>query len=231
MKFIIQTINNKVLHDFSFTLRESIRYRNWYYNNDDDVIIYTDNEPVYIEHTVPVGSVEFVSNYLRKYHNITPKPINVPKELYSFTNREVFVGDQNTQVDGNIFCKSHDVIKRFSGVIDDTARLDGGVYQFSETINIDSEYRCFVFQNELVGLQNYSGDFCLFPDISRIRSMIDAYQESAPVAYTLDVGINSEDTFVIEVHDFFSCGLYGFSDLNLLPLMFYRWFKEYISKR
>ena len=38
--------------------------------------------------------------------------------------------------------------------------------------------------------------------------------------YTLDVGINSEKTFVIECHRFFSCGLYGYCDHNTIPIMF-----------
>jgi len=60
-------------------------------------------------------------------------------------------------------------------------------------------------------------------------NMIKTFKPEAPVAYTLDVGINNRSTFVIEVHDFFACGLYGFADLNLLPLMFYRWFKEFMK--
>jgi hypothetical protein len=59
--------------------------------------------------------------------------------------------------------------------------------------------------------------------------MIKAYSKEAPVAYTLDVGVNKKHTFIIEAHDFFSCGLYGFADLKLLPLMFYRWFRDYIN--
>lgn len=30
MKFLIQTIDNKMIHDFSFTLIEAIRYRKWF---------------------------------------------------------------------------------------------------------------------------------------------------------------------------------------------------------
>ena len=56
----------------------------------------------------------------------------------------------------------------------------------------------------------------------------------APVAYTLDIGVKwkegGNETFVIECHDFYSCGLYGFSDLNKLPFMFNRWHLEHINK-
>ncbi len=36
----------------------------------------------------------------------------------------------------------------------------------------------------------------------------------------------SGDTVVLEVHDFFSCGLYGFNDLQKLPLILYSWYNN-----
>jgi len=59
------------------------------------------------------------------------------------------------------------------------------------------------------------------------KSMIEAY-ESAPNAYTLDVGVHDERVFPIETHLMMSVGLYGFSDHRILPYMFYRCNKEYI---
>ena len=42
-------------------------------------------------------------------------------------------------------------------------------------------------------------------------------------AYTLDFSISKEHgTFVLEAHRFYSCGLYGFSDYQILPWMFIR---------
>jgi len=38
------------------------------------------------------------------------------------------------------------------------------------------------------------------------------------------------ETFVIEVHDFFSCGLYGFADHSIYPNMLHRWFWQYIQR-
>ena len=88
----------------------------------------------------------------------------------------------------------------------------------SEYIDIDSEWRAFVFNNELVGLHNYSGDFTIFPDVKLIKIMIKDFNYNG--AYTLDIGVNLKGTFIIECHDFFSCGLYGFEDYKLLPKMF-----------
>jgi len=62
-----------------------------------------------------------------------------------------------------------------------------------------------------------------------IKQMIQDYK-SAPKAYTLDVGINEKGTFIIECHTFFSCGLYGFTDYKLLPLMFISAWNELVNK-
>ena len=45
----------------------------------------------------------------------------------------------------------------------------------------------------------------------------------------LDVGINENGTFVLECHNFFSCGFYGFSNHQLIPLMFKSWFRECVK--
>jgi len=62
MKFLIQTINGKVKHDFSITLLESIEYHNWMRKDNDMAVIFTDGAMV--PDCLPVGSVEFVSRYL-----------------------------------------------------------------------------------------------------------------------------------------------------------------------
>jgi ATP-grasp domain, R2K clade family 2 len=138
--------------------------------------------------------------------------------------------------DGEFFIKSNDRIKGYSTFVGVANGLyfpfdiPDGNYQISEKINIDSEWRAFVYDGKLVGLQNYSGDFTRFPDIRTIKGMIEMYK-SSPIAYTLDIGINDDSgTFVIECHDFFSVGLYGFADYKRLPHMFYQWFQEYIKK-
>jgi len=88
--FLIQTIDNMVAHDFSFTLIEAIKYHNWYQNKkvydyflqediklplDEDDKPYKDD----LEEIIPVGSVEFVLKYLNDYYNINNiKPFNIP---------------------------------------------------------------------------------------------------------------------------------------------------------
>jgi hypothetical protein len=246
MKFLIQKINGEIRHDFSFALLESIRFKNWLTRHDkkeeikvkfistpellepDDIYPITEFKQFHMNY-VPVGSVEFVTEFLQHFYGLTPKPINVPEELFDYTNRHIFNGtEKDLKGHGKSFVKSNDKIKKFSEIVEDDYKLPIGNYQISELITIDSEWRAFVYQNKLVGLQNYCGEFTMFPNIWRINNMITAYK-SAPIAYTLDIGVNDYHTFVIECHPFISCGLYCFKDLAILPQMFYKCFKEIIN--
>lgn len=246
MKFLIQTVDNIIVHDFSFALIEAIKYQNWYNRNNDIIFVTTDGDML-LENYIPIGSVEFVCNYIKKYYGETniPKPINIPNDLMFeyYLHRNIYFININKSIlelygRNNInypcFIKSDIQIKKYTNIIYDSNELSNipdDTYLISDIINIDSEYRCFIYNGKLVGLQNYSGDFTIFPNIDIIHEMIDEYK-SAPIAYTLDVGINIKDnkTFIIECHDFFSCGTYGFNDSRILPQMFNDWWKEYINK-
>jgi hypothetical protein len=255
MKFLIQKVNGKITHDFSFTLLKAIEFQNWLQHKENIKVKYFNtiynkekNEFATIEFKsihkdyVPIGSVEFVIAFIQCFYDRTPMPINVPKELFDnyYTHRHIFNGNHMDLEDrkGKWFVKSREKIKGYAEIID----LDKGFpeipashYQISQYITIDSEWRAFVYKKKLVGLQNYCGDFTMFPRVDNIKAMINKYQ-SAPIAYTLDVGISNDHaysdhigTVIIEAHDFFSCGLYGFSDLAILPHMFHKWFYNYVN--
>ena len=240
MNFLIQKINKRITHDFSFTLLESIRYQKWIQNNPNAINVkYLDyiknsddklwNFKPFHRNYIPVGSINFVLVWMNYFNIQLPKPKNVPEELFSYCHRHIFNGNQDDlKGHGKSFVKTNDSFKGFCEIVNDDYQLQAGNYQISELIDIESEWRCFVYNGKLVGLQNYLGTFDMFPHIENIKSMITAYR-SAPIAYTLDIGIHNERVFPIEVHDFFSIGLYGFSDHNILPYMFYRWFKEYLN--
>jgi len=254
MKFLIQKINGQQIHDFSFTLLESIRYNNWIHNNKDMahkfINSFDDFDPhnsypltpfkPYHQKYVPIGSVEFVNQFLAHFYGFILKPTNVPEELFHYAGREIFNGDESSlkKLHGDYFVKSNDNIKGFAEIIGCSSSgnqfPDGtpiGNYQISEFVHgIDSEWRAFVYEGKLVGLQNYSGDFTKFPNVGDINGMIDMYK-SAPIAYTLDVAISDvRGTFVIETHPMASVGLYGMAEHKILPYMFYKCFREIIEK-
>ncbi|MFA5207069.1 MAG: ATP-grasp domain-containing protein [Candidatus Paceibacterota bacterium] len=254
MKFLIQKINGEIRHDFTFALLESIRFKNWLNRNDKkdkimvkflDYIEITEPNDIYPiqfkpchKNYVPVGSVEFVTEFLGHFYGLKPKPINVPECLFEprYSHRPIFNG---TDVDiaklhGKWFVKSNDKIKGFAEILQcDKNHVWGipkGNYQISEFISIDSEWRTFIYEGKILGLQNYSGEFMKFPKIEAIQEMVAAFEksDSAPIAYTLDIGVNDYHTFVIEAHDFFSCGLYGFNDIKY-PSMLNKWFNQYLK--
>jgi hypothetical protein len=247
IKFLIQKVNKQIVHDFSFTLLESIRYQKWLnencgitakFINTDNTFIY--NEAVLFKNLyrnrIPVGSVEFVIKYMEQFYNVTPKPLNVPEELFQseFAQRKIFNGNYMDveDLDGTWFIKSNNKIKTTIHTVyyPKTYQLPVDSYQYSQFINnIESEWRAFVYHGQLVGLQNYAGDFTKFPSIDTIKGMILAFK-SAPIAYTLDVAVCDLATLVIECHDFFSCGLYGFADHKIYPQMLSQWYYEYMRK-
>lgn len=258
MKFLIQKCSGEVRHDFAFTLLEATHFNDWlldrekitikFINTEFDPVnkVFTklDFKPIYFKY-VPIGSVEFVTAFLQHYYGLTPKPLNIPKELLKpeFLQRFVFNGTEK-EITGEKFVKSTDRIKFYTEFVDDKTNVPEGNYQISDVIKIESEWRAFVYKGRLRGLQNYSGNFTMFPDVEQIDRMIKTYNPHAPIAYTLDVGVNREaaieleiedyndswNTFIIEAHDFFSCGLYGFADLNILPQMLHNWFWQYIQQ-
>lgn len=223
MKFLIQTIDDKIKHDFSFTLLESIEFHKWLRNENIEVC-FTGNKIQ--KDYIPIGSVEFVTQYIKSYYGLQIFPKNIPTELLDekWTGRNVFNGTEK-DILSEKFVKSNDKIKSYTEIC---KTAPSGNYQISDIIDIKSEWRAFVYNNKLVGLQNYSGEFDIFPNVNKIKEMISVYN-SQPVAYTLDVAITEgNDTVIIEVHDFFSCGLYGFSDHKILPYMFSNWFYSFI---
>lgn len=232
--FLIQTIEGQVVHDFSFQLIEAIRYHNWYSNEQTYRFILS--ETVKELDAIPIGSLEFVFDYMNLNLNIPKekiKPINVPIQLTnkSYTQRNCSVLKSTDLVffKHPLFIKSATQYKTFTEIVDSNDNIPNDLYFVSEVIEIESEWRGFVFNGELVGLQNYTGDFTLFPDVMIIRAMISAYT-SSPLAYTLDVGINKIGTFIIEVHPFVSCGLYGFRENRVLPQMFINGFKSLVHQ-
>jgi len=229
--FLIQTVMGELVHDFTFTLHEALRYHAWANRNYHT---YTHSSHALREPGwIPVGSVEFVQDYLKDAYDLTVKPRNVPRELWprKFSGRAItnpsFTGTPDLS-EVRLHVKSNDKIKQEI----DLTKVPPGNYQISPLQEYSSEWRAFVWRGDLVGLQNYAGDFTEFPDVPLIHEMMDAFSPSAPCAYTLDVGIIAgySRTYVVEVHDFFSCGLYGFADLQLLPLMLGGWFTEFLRE-
>lgn len=147
-----------------------------------------------------------------------------------------------------IFVKPYTKLKKFaSGLIKEKSSrkelfhkneageiLDDNMYVLtSDPIDILSEYRCFIKEGKLMGIRHYQGDFTIFPNINMIKEMVETYQPTAPVAYSLDVGVIDRnyginaplDTVLIECQDMWSIGPYGLDPLIYISMLKKRWFE------
>ena len=240
MRFLIQTIDGEVVHDFSFTLIEAIRYQKWlgrdmsyeFYN------MWTPEERFGWDRPrgmIPVGTIEFVLSY---YSEVEMKdinlirPINLPEcfnprvcKIKDFDGKEPEYHIKSTT-------KFKDPMNGIRTLEEIKSLPPESMWQISELEFILSEYRVFVRDGVILGCHFYSGeDPLIFPDGEEIKRMVKTYT-NAPSAYTLDVMVTLErKTKPIEVHEFFSCGLYGFADLKNLPWMFIRTWQAMMNKK
>ena len=202
-----------------------------------------------INRTVPVGSIEFVQAFLSKFYKIDHmSPIEVPKELRlsKFLRREYKIVDKENLLslseDLNCaFVKDVSKLKGFSFSGDlkylmENYDIGSGPYVVSSLKNLLSEYRVFVLDDKILGINWYNGDPLIMPTpehIKTIKEMVLRYSlsKTRPSAYTIDVAIVEEDKpeiMIIECHPFVSVGLYGFSGYQLSECYAkgFKWYKD-----
>lgn len=195
---------------------------------------------------IPVGDLDFIKNFLLKVYNINNmNPIEVPLVLRKkeFLKRDYKILDKNDlPKNGYYFTKYVSKLKIFShtGMIESLQYtnnnknefLKDGLYQVSEVVDIISEYRIFVHNDKIIGINYYDGNFTIMPNIEEINNMINEYKKDIdrPKAYTIDIAIiKDRGTAILEIHPFVSVGLYGYMFSESL-LYCYRDGFEYYKK-
>lgn len=222
IKFLIQVNSLGIpTTDAGYACAEAVLFRQRYDPNIRDVqcFLVRDNETCVLDADgsviVPVGSIEFAEQFL----SAPIRPINVPPQLQTlkFAGRHISEGDAD---DYAAFCKrfgiDHAFIKSMERCKDDQTNkhFHSGLIkgQFSTPLpQIDAEWRVFVNGGIIVDCRPYAweGRIPRSPNEDSVWEMVDAYTASPP-AYTLDVAVCGNKTFVVECHNFISCGLYGF---------------------
>jgi len=224
MKFIIQ---DEVDFDFIWTTEQAIKFYEWY--NDTNIVKFkcTFNDLSKFlddgDEFIPVGSVEFVHKTMQIQtgnNNYEPNQVNIPDELmlFKFCGRTCcnYMGQRFINKSSDpIFYKSISKVKGDKGILQPDETLDKGDWFISSLIEFDSEWRGFVFEGSLVDVRLYSGDFRERLDFDLIDEMVSKHKWT----YTIDVGTINGKTYLIEVHRFYSCGLYGFNDYTKLLKM------------
>lgn len=236
--FYIETDKyGQVLHDFSFHLLKAIEFHLWRYQDEGYNVLLSNGKDMPANKSwIPVGSVPFV---LKSISNGVDKvtPLNVPEILLArrFTKREVLKNQtlvDIAQKERPVFIKESLIYKGVTDILypeSVLAEYPDTLYDVSEIIDIHSEWRVFIHQDDIVGVKSYGSDSMIpmVPNEAFIKEMVSVIYEYRmkggifPLSYTLDVGVNAKDgTFLIECHPFVSCGLYGFADYQRLPSMF-----------
>lgn len=176
---------------------------------------------------IPVGDIPFVAGWLWQKYKKKMKPIEVPECLRKpeYLKRKYYFTDKKNlpfQSMQKFFIKNVSGLKVFNSALYDGGvpgwnTLPEGEYLVSEWINILSEFRIFVFHDQILAIQPYLGMPLMFPNPGKIRKMIGEYSNDPkrPGAYTMDIAVSKDrdnlvHTVLLESHPFVSCGLYGF---------------------
>ena len=93
-----------------------------------------------------------------------------------------------------------------------------------EPVEILSEFRVYVYDGDILGVKHYCGDWNLTPPKEFIERVVKTYK-SSPIAYGVDIGINKQHGFVIEVNDGCNLGNYGLDSINYGRMIVSRWFE------
>lgn len=233
--FLIQTIDGQVRHDFSFALMEAIDFQNWSHKGSHDYVLIDMKNMLEHDFTeyIPSGTIQFIQKFLQSFYDIhSISPINIPLQLFKeeYLKRNVVIKNKGFyEFENEKFVKSDIRLKGATEIMNSLNVREGERYLVSDLVDIESEWRTFIFNKKIVGLQNYLGDFTMMPDINLINEMVSKYDNS-PTAYTIDVGINfTEGTFLIECHNIFSVGTYGFSNNQVLPQMIIAGFRHLLK--
>ena len=229
---------------------ELIRYIcEHYINRTLDRVGYTDNSSCEKVVTyrgreyrvIPITSVEKTEEYLKDVYGIAMPPIEIPSELKNYRlGYEVFKGCDipKDKLNSRYFIKRIDKLKSWNSLLYDedvSSYIEpDALYSVSRRHSILSEWRVFVYKDEIVACQNYLGDPMEFPDAGQIRRMIYSYKDNAPKAYTLDIAVTANAgerirAIPLEVHPFVACGLYGFED-KVIPDMWDAGLRWYIKQ-
>lgn len=226
----------------TISIYDSYSYLNWYSKSEEYMLAFStlgneyyfktvkelilEQNPIkYTGSEIAIGSVEFVESILNK--NL--KPINIPSQLMKNKYTGRWVGNVSRQqllrqLDKykELFIKDSITVKRFDPAIirsEGDISFDSEVYFASEVIDIESEWRAFIFRNKIIDCKQYIGNYTDTIDNNILKSMVAAWTNS-PSAYTLDIAkLKNGNTVIIEAHNFISCGLYGFEHGNKLALM------------
>ncbi len=248
IKFILQlNEDNEFLDTFVYDVYSAIKKHNWFFYKEEDQYDYIKVKKIdeidleYKFKYIPVGSVEFVEDFLRSENIEVPKPLNIPKYLRRVRYARNIVEDitylelmSNLAKYKTYFIKSAEKYKHFDVTNGNMIKYSNlslsdntNLYISSPIIpSIENEFRSFVKNGNILSINNYiSTNYSYKIDsyhIELLNEIIKLVTENQPElkAYTIDYVICEDSGFsLLEMHHGYSCGNYGFNDLNYLDFV------------
>ncbi|PTL80466.1 ATP-grasp domain-containing protein [Vitiosangium sp. GDMCC 1.1324] len=191
--------------------------------------------------TLVAGDVPSVLGALAQL-GIEPPPTNdYPRSLEPFLHRRFWtstVRELTAAVENGsgppVFAKPLGRKKRFTGHVfggyDDLLFLRRASLSTpilcSEVVRWLSEYRVFVIQGRIVGIQHYAGDPALRVDETRVEQAVRLMEDAGEgtSAYGVDFGVLEDgQTALVEWNDGFALGSYGLDRALYTELTLTRW--------
>jgi hypothetical protein len=160
-------------------------------------INFTDINNVPIAATnIIVGSVEVCKQWLINGEFTIPEAPDL-KIFDSYLGREHSVCDINIITTFPIFVKPYKDIKAFNGFVAyDKFDLQvfsnsyQGLVSIQTVVDIVSEYRAYICNNEVLGIKHYNGDPLIFPNAQVLRECFKLGADNIDNhSYTLDFGV------------------------------------------
>ena len=166
-----------------------------------------------VKNNLFVGSVEFMTEVFNRVGIEQPRlPIN---NLRPYEEMKL----KDFKYEYPVFIKPKS-IKAFTGfVVDDYSKsmlntLDKELdIIIQQVINLDSEWRFYVFRNKIVDIRHYSGrmDINLIGAVNNFNKLDDSTFKNFPETFVMDIGFyNDSDSYtIIEFNDMWAIGNYG----------------------
>ena len=241
MRLILESSDDNLpLFQSGYDLLTAYSFYRWWYKVTENNFHIVKNFDTFTPEKGDIfsGSVEFIQKGLSLINYNFPDSLNIHLNKFSYRllKRKIWTGTRNDfQV--NTFIKPLKKVKLFTGGVFESKMMfdlivpeTDDILLFSEPIEILSEYRCWILNNKILDIRLYSGNWKYFPNPEIVELAVKEFTAiSDEIAYTIDFGVNSEGTFIIELNDVFGTGTYGFDTYELLDVHIkrYKQFYEY----
>lgn len=193
------------------------------------------------EDTFIAGDMDAMHGAMAQLEIPIPAPNDYPRSLAPFLHRRIWkstLGEVARSVFEGfgppVFVKPSARRKNFTGRV---LGLPSGFTQIgavsrrqkvwcSEVVSWISEFRIYVIDDEIVGVDHYAGDKAAHLDMRTVADALSAYRASgeAPSAYGIDFGVlETGECALVEANDGYALGAYEIAAKPYTDLLIRRW--------